>query len=92
MMTDPHDRRQFRQWVSLDDEGNVIATHEFEASIEQPLRTVVDVTVLGPQDWTNPDPQVLTIVRAEQAALNAKIAADAIAAIENALADTVTPI
>lgn len=48
--------REFRTWVDLDDAGNVLATHEFEAGIEQPLPLIVDVTDKGPKDWSKAKP------------------------------------
>lgn len=73
-MKDPHDPREFRQWVSLDDFGNVLAMHEFEAQVERPLPTAVDVTNLGPVDWFQADAKALAPLRAERAVLVADLA------------------
>jgi len=83
MIKDPHDTREFRQWVSLDDQGNVIAVHEFAATTEQPLPEIVEVTEIGPkQDWNRVDPKVLAPIRLEHQILVAETAAAEIIAAE----------
>lgn len=51
-MHDPHDKRTFRTWLDVDAQGRVLALHEFEAGTPQPLPNAVDVTHLGPTDWS----------------------------------------
>lgn len=82
MIKDPHDPREFRQWVSLDDQGNVIAVHEFASSVPQPLPTIVEVTDLGPRDWATVDAQTLQPIRLEHSILVAEEVAAAIIAAE----------
>lgn len=82
-MKDAHDPREFRQWVSMDDLGNVIAVHEFAATDEQPLPEIVEVTKLGQkQDWNAVEPAVLAPIRLEHQILVAETAAAEIIAAE----------
>lgn len=74
-MKDPHDPREFRQWVSLDDQGHVIAVHEFAAGVAQPLPTIVEVTALGQRDWATVDASVLAPIQLEYSILVAEEAA-----------------
>lgn len=66
--------RDFKTWVSLDDQGNVLATHEFEAGIEQPLPLVVDVTAKGPKDWAKAKPAELADLRGQRQTLKDDLA------------------
>lgn len=75
-MKDAHDAREFRQWVSMDAQGNVLAVHEFAASDEQPLPEIVDVTPLGRRDWAKVDDATMQPIRLEHAILVAESEAE----------------
>lgn len=85
-MRDPHDPREFRQWVSLDDLGNVIAVHEFAADVQQPLPEIVEVTALGQRDWSVQSADVLAPIRLERSILVAEVAAAELIAADQAAA------
>lgn len=81
-MRDAHDPRDFRSWVSLDETGAVTATHEFVSSEDQPLPEVVEVTALGPQDWTKVADVTMRPIRLEHDILVAETAAAEIVAAD----------
>lgn len=48
MIRDPHDKRDLRLWAQCDDDGNVVSTHEIDASVETPdLRHPIELTSVG---------------------------------------------
>lgn len=80
-MKDAHDPREFRQWITFADDGSVAAVHEFAADVEQPLPTAVEVSALGPQDFTalKVDPALIADRNEALAAVNTQIIATAAA-------------
>lgn len=69
-MTDPHDPRDFRIWLTFLTDGALRAEHAFDSSLEDPLPNAVDVTTLAPADFTkvviNPALLVARAVRHDQ--------------------------
>lgn len=76
-MTDPHDPRDFRNFVTLNPDGSVRAVHQFDASIEDPLPGAIDITDLGPADFSTVtiDPALLTAHATAKDALSQQLAA-----------------
>lgn len=52
MIKDPHDPRDFRLWVTLNDNGTIAATHLFDATTDNPGQKLVEVTDLGLADYS----------------------------------------
>lgn len=52
MIKDPIDSREFRLWVTLNDDGTIAATHLFEAATDNPGQKLVEVTDLGLADYS----------------------------------------
>ncbi len=50
MITDPHDPRTFRRWLSFNPDGSVAASHDLAAGVE-PMTPLVEVTDLVPADF-----------------------------------------
>ena len=64
-MTDPHDPRQFRQWITFNPDGTVAATHEVASWVDDPpMAGGIDVTTFAPADFSTlrVDPKLLTAV------------------------------
>lgn len=65
---DPHDPREFRQYISVNPDGTIAAVHEFVANLEElPFDMTVEVTDLPKQDFTQlaiPDILVSDLVAA----------------------------
>lgn len=81
-MNDPHDKREFRQWVKFAPDGTIASVHEHAAEVEQPAPDLVETTHLFPFDTT-----ALTI---EPALVTALLDAHAVKAFrEEALAEAV---
>ena len=78
MITDPHDPRQFRRYVTVNVDGSIAAVHDFDASVESPLPLAVEVTDVAPTDFTNItiDPIIATAVH---------VAADDVALTQTAI-------
>lgn len=95
-MTDPHDPREFRQWVSFNEDGTVAAVHQFEASVEQPLIRAVDVTPIGPADFgkLTVDPSFVAALDAAHVAVEEQRVALATARAQQqvAVADTLAAV
>lgn len=83
-ITDPHDPREFRRYLSFNDDGSVAAVHEFESRAEGLLPAAVEVTNLVLIDFT-----ALTIAPADVTALKAAVAdvAAKASAVDVAVAD-----
>lgn len=69
MIQDAHDKRPFRQWVTLNADGTIAAVHEIEAGVEAVGK--VEVTNLYPADLraVKVDPKALDL----QAAITAQV-------------------
>ncbi len=52
MITDPHDKRTFRRYVTLNPDGSVAAVHDIEASQENTIPGSIEVTELAPYDFS----------------------------------------
>lgn len=63
---DPHDPRDFRRWLSFNDDGSVASVHEVEASVNQPFPGAVEVTDVQAVDFASikVSPEILNDVKA----------------------------